>query len=725
MKIEDNAVNWHLNYNIMIKKIFLIVVAFFTINTFAQKKELTLSDAVLGYYKGLYPKNLNGLQWVDENSYMYKEKDAYVVKKISDNAVLLKISLQDFQKEYPKLKRLPRILSIDTDKLYFKNGNSFVSYDYHSPAVLSKIVVEDKAQNTDLNTKKNLVAYTLDTNLYIANTNNSKIPVTEITDKNIVSGQAIARYEFGISKGTFWSPNANYLAFYQKDESNVTNYPLVDITTYPATVKNMKYPMAGQGSEIPKIGIYDVAKNQTRYLDIDTSDEHYLTNLSWSPDEKYVFVAEVNRAQNQMDFNMYHAKTGKKVRTLFTEKNDKWVEPETPALFLPNNKKEFIWISERDGFKNLYLYTVKGKLKKQLTRFKFPIKSILGFDKSGENCIVSATGKDARDTHLFKVNLKYGEITQLTSKKGTHNGQLKGNRIIDNFSSLQIPREISIINLNDAQEETIFVAPNPLQDYKLASTEFLTLYANDGKPLYAKMIKPSNFDYTKKYPVLIYVYGGPHAQLVTNRWLAGAPLWMNWFANQKEYIVFTLDNHGSENRGFAFESVIHRNTGQAAMEDQMKGVAYLKSLPYVDANRIAVHGWSYGGFMTNLLMTKNPDTFTTGVAGGPVTDWKYYEVMYGERYMDTPQENPEGYKKTRIANYIQNLKGKLLLIHGSVDPTVVPQNSMTLIKEAVDKGVQLDFFTYPMHEHNVRGKDRVHLMQKVLDYILENNKETK
>ncbi len=706
----------------MIRKFFLIVLAFLAINTFAQKKELTLKDAVLGYSKGLYPKNLNGLQWIDDNSYIYNDNDAYIVKKVSDNTVSLKISLKDFQKGFPKLKRLPRILAIDANKMYFKTGNSVVSYDYHSPAVLSKITFDKKGQNTDLNTNKNLVAYTVENNLYIANASNPKIPVTEIEDKNIVSGQAIARYEFGITKGTFWSPNANYLAFYQKDESNVTNYPLVDITTYPASLKNIKYPMAGQGSEIPKIGIFDVVKKKTHYLKIDTSDEHYLTNLSWSPDEKYVFVAEVNRAQNHMELNMYNAVTGKKVRTLFTEDNDKWVEPETPAIFLPNNKKEFIWISERDGFKNLYLYSIKGKLKKQLTKFTFPVKSILGFDKSGENVIVSATGKDARDTHFFKVNLKYGEITKLTSKKGMHNGQLKGNNILDNFSSLQIPREISIINLKDGQEETIFVAQNPLQDYKTATTEFLTLYANDGKPLYARMIKPSNFDYNKKYPVLIYVYGGPHAQLVTNRWLGGAPLWMNWFANQKDYIVFTLDNHGSENRGFAFESVIHRNTGQAAMEDQMKGVDYLKRLPYIDANRIAVHGWSYGGFMTNLLMTKQPNTFTTGVAGGPVTDWKYYEVMYGERYMDTPQENPEGYKNTRIANFIRNLKGKLLLIHGSVDPTVVPQHSMTLLKAAVDKEVQLDFFTYPMHEHNVRGKDRVHLMQKVLDYILENNK---
>jgi dipeptidyl-peptidase-4 len=197
---------------------------------------------------------------------------------------------------------------------------------------------------------------------------------------------------------------------------------------------------------------------------------------------------------------------------------------------------------------------------------------------------------------------------------------------------------------------------------------------------------------------------------------------MDWLATQKDYIVFTLDNRGSAHRGFAFESIIHRKAGDAAMEDQLIGVDYLKSLPYVDGNRIAVKGWSYGGFMTTSLMLRHPGVFTTGACGGPVTDWKYYEVMYGERYMDTPQENPEGYENSRVGKYIEQLQGKLLIVHGSVDPTVVPQHSMTLLKEAVEKKVQIDFFTYPMHEHNVRGKDRVHLMRKMLDYIVEYNK---
>ncbi len=701
------------------KKILSFLAVLIFLSTTAQQKDLTISDAVLGYYKGLYPKSIPSLQFVSDNKYVYRDDTNYVIKDLVLNTEE-KISLENLKNTYPDLKRLPRIMKIDENNLTFTNGNSVVVYDYKNNQEIAKIAYNEKAQNNDF--KNNKVAYTIDNNLYLATANNPKIEITNFTDKNIVAGQAIARYEFGISKGTFWSPNGNYLAFYQKDESNVTDYPLVDITTYPATLKNIKYPMAGQGSEIAKIGVYDVENNKVTYLDIDTSDEHYLTNLSWSPDEKYVLVAEVNRGQNHYELNTYKVKTGKKAKTILEESNDRWVEPENDAVFLPNSNTEFLWLSEKDGFKNLYLYNLKGKCKRQVTNFNFVIKSILGFDKSGENVLVSATGKDGKNTHIYKVNILHGESTKVTSKNGTHRAQVKGDYIIDNFSSLTTPREINILNIETIDETNILTAENPLKDYKIGQTSFVTLKSKDGFDLYGRLIKPANFDPFKKYPVLVYVYGGTHAQLVTNSWLGGASLWMHWLATQNDYIVFTLDNRGSGNRGFAFESIIHRQAGEAAMEDQLVGINYLKNFSYIDTNRIAVHGWSYGGFMTTSLMLRHPGVFTTAVAGGPVTDWKYYEVMYGERYMDTPQENPDGYAKSRVGQYLKNLDGKLLIIHGSIDPTVVPQHSMTLLKEAVENNVQIDFFTYPMHEHNVRGRDRVHLMTKVLEYIIDNNR---
>ncbi len=703
------------------KKIIIVFSILFLFQGYAQQKELTLNDAVLGYYKGLYPKQLSGLQWVSATKYVYKDANAYIIKDVEKNTTE-KITISNFEKTFPGTKRVPRFSLIDDNTITFRKENTQYNFNYNSKTIVAEIAFDSTAQNNDYSNTAKAIAYTIDNNLYLATQDNTRTAVTSFTDSNIVSGQAIARYEFGISKGTFWSPKGTHLAFYQKDETHVTDYPLVDVTTNPASLKNIKYPMAGQKSELAKIGIYNLATQQTTYLNIDTSDEHYLTNLSWTPDGKYVLVAEVNRAQDHFDYNLYNATTGNKVHTLFSESNSRWVEPENDAVFFPNSTTNFLWMSEKDGYKNIYQYTTGGKFIKQLTDFKFIVKSILGFDTLGKHVIISATGENPTEMHTYKVNLKSGKATNLTPANGTHRTQLKGDYLIDSYSSLNTPGVMSIVNIKNKKETVLNTAKNPLEGYKLGTTELLKLKSEDGFDLHSRIIKPANFDSSKKYPVLVYVYGGTHAQLVTNTWLGGSRLWMQWLAAQKDYIVFTLDNRGSANRGFAFESVIHRTAGDEGMKDQLVGVDYLKSLPYVDGNRIAVHGWSYGGFMTNSLLLRHPKVFTTGVAGGPVTNWKYYEAMYGERYMDTPQENPEGYADSRIGKYLENLEGKLLLIHGSVDPTVVPQHSMEILKEAVEKGVQLDFFTYPMHEHNVRGKDRVHLMQKVLDYVLDNNK---
>ncbi|MDV7188185.1 DPP IV N-terminal domain-containing protein [Lutibacter sp. TH_r2] len=693
--------------------------------SFSQEKTLTIDDAVLGYYKGLYPMGLQNLKWVkDSDTYVYQKNNDLVFFAAETNEEYKKLTLETLQKTYPDLKRFPRLASISLADITFNTRNGIEVFNTVQNQKSFTINWDSEAQNQEFSKKAKAVAYTINNNLFIATTNNSKIAVTTIEDKNIVSGQTIHRSEFGIYKGIFWSPEGNYLAFYQKDESNVTDYPLVDITTYPASLKNIKYPMAGQGSEKAKIGIYNLKNSKTIYLDIDTSDEHYLTNLTWTPDEKYVLVAEVNRGQNHVWYNRYDILTGKKVNTLFEETSDKWTEPEHDAVFLPNSETEFLWFSERDGFMNLYLYTVEGELKKQVTKFNWVVQDILGFDKKGRNVFISGTGEDAREKHTFKVDLKNEKYTKLTNEVGTHRTQLNtnGTYLIDSYSSLSIPTNIDIVSTKTLKSKQILSEENPLKDYKIGTTEFLTLKADDGTDLYGKITKPANFDTSKKYPVLVYVYGGPHAQMNTNSWLGGSSLWMPAFATLENYIVFTLDNRGSANRGFKFESVIHRNVGNAEISDQLKGIEYLKSLNYVDSDRIAVNGWSYGGFMTTSLMLRNPGVFTTAVAGGPVIDWKYYEVMYGERYMDTPQENPEGYKKARVANYIKNLDGKMLIIHGSIDPVVVPQHSMDLLKEAVTNKVQIDFFTYPMHEHNVRGYDRVHLIKKMTEYIVENNK---
>ena len=690
---------------------------FYLFSSFAQK-ELSLEDAVLGQYREFYPEHVFGFEWIPETT-DYSYLDGYVnLRKASLNG--------DEDKQILSIAELNS--SLGTQLYYFQNfswksqdefyvGDEKAFYLFNlTTKKSSKIELDENAANADLHKVTSLVAYTVDNNLYVANEKSSSA-VTKFEDKNIVSGQAIARSEMGITKGTFWSNSGSYLAFYQKDESNVHDYPLLDIDAYPGELKSIKYPMAGQGSERAKVGIYDVKKKKVVYISARTGDESYLTNVSWSKNDEFITIAEVNRDQKHMWLQLYTS-TGKFVRTLFEEKSNTWVEPEHGAWFI-NNENDFVWVSERDGFNNLYLYNIQGELKQQLTSNKFMIKELL--HQKNNELYFSATGKNPLNTLIYKVDFKGNQVL-VSQEEGTHSAVFHAmeDLMFNQFNSTDIPNIARIISSEGKLFMTIKNAENPYKDIKMGSAEIKTIKAKDGTDLYTRLIKPSDFDPSKKYPVLVYVYGGPHAQLITNSWLDGASLWMYWMAEQG-YLVFTLDNRGSAERGVAFEHAVHRQLGTRELEDQMTGVEYLKSLPYVDEKRLAVHGWSFGGFMTGTMMMRTPGVFTTGVAGGPVTDWKYYEVMYGERYMDTPKQNPEGYKKASLLNYVENLEGKLLLIHGAIDNTVVMQHNFALVQAFIKKGKQVDFFPYPMHEHNVSGKDRVHLMEKVLTYVLENN----
>lgn len=716
------------------KRYLSLLLTLTSLIVLGQGKKISIQDAVYGYvtdkdspqgYILLYPENYHSLRWIDgTNNYIYNNRSAFEIFSATGEKIK-SVGGAEMASVYPKLTHLPSITHIDQKEMIFELNNAFQVYDYLNNKHLSSTPIASGAENKDFNKHQKAIAYTIENNLFVAISGNEKIAVTNNSDKNIVSGQAIHRSEFGIKKGTFWSPMGNFLAFYQKNESNVTDYPLADVNTTPASSKLIKYPMAGQKSEQAAIGVFDLKTQKTTYLDIDTTDEHYLTNLSWSPDEKYILVAEVNRDQNHYWLNRYDASTGKKINTLFEEKNEKWVEPEYAATFLPNKNDEFLWLSERNGFMNIYHYNLNGKLIKQITDFKWVVQDILGFDPKGKFVFISGTGKDPREKHTYKIELKNPKkITALTKIAGTHKTQLSTDAkfLIDAYSSVSVPQSINIVNTESGVARNILTAKNPLENIAVGTTELIEIKADDGTPLYGKIHKPKNFDPTKKYPVLVYVYGGPHAQMVTNSWLADSYLWMPVFAQNEDYIVFTLDNRGSANRGFAFESAIHRRLGEMEIKDQLKGIDYLKSLPYIDGSRVAVHGWSFGGFMASSLMLRHPKVFTTSVAGGAVTDWKFYEIMYGERYMDTPEQNPEGYENSRVGKYLDNLAGKLLFIHGSVDDIVVPQHVLSLMQESVTKKKMVDLFIYPMHGHGVRGADHANLVERILEYVKANNK---
>ncbi|WP_459926124.1 S9 family peptidase [Flavobacterium covae] len=433
-----------------------------------------------------------------------------------------------------------------------------------------------------------------------------------------------------------------------------------------------------------------------------------------------MFIGILNREQNHLKFNKYDAKTGAFVKTLFEEKASTWVEPQHALTFVPNNFSQFIYQTDFNGFNQMYLYNTDGKLLKNLGYNDVVVKEFLGFDEKGLKVNYIGTANNGLDRQLYQVDLQSGKTTQLTIISGTHTASVSsdGTLVLDQYNNITTPNEISVVDIKSKKTTQLLKADNPfVGKIDMPKIELVTITSADGKtPLNGRIIYPVNFDATKKYPVMLYVYGGSHAQLVNNRWLGGAS-YFDLYMAQKGYVVFTIDNRGSDSRGKKFCDVNHRQLGVNEMADQMEGIKFLKTKSFVDQDKVGVFGWSFGGFMTTSLMTSQVDTFKVGVAGGPVIDWKYYEIMYGERYMDTPQENPEGYSKTSLLDKAKNLKGRLLIIHGAQDPVVVQQNSMNFIEACIKAGKQVDYFLYPNHEHNVGGKDRIHLYAKIADYF--------
>ncbi|MCD4732357.1 MAG: S9 family peptidase, partial [Bacteroidales bacterium] len=550
--------------------------------------------------------------------------------------------------------------------------------------------------------------------------NSEQTQITNDDDKGIVNGQTVHRNEFGIKKGTYWSPSGKYLAFYRKDETMVTNYPLVDIETRIAQVDNIKYPMAGMNSEQVKLGIFNMNSKETVFVNTGEPADQYLTCVTWDPSEEYIYIALLNRDQNYLKLNKYDAVSGNYVHTLFEEQSNKYVEPEHPLYFLTKNPSQFIWMSEGDGYQHLYLYNTAGKLVKQLTSGNWVVSEFLGIDSKEKKVFFRGTKASPLEQNIYSVEIKSGKITRISPDHGTHKGipSFSGEYMIDSYSSTDVAKEYKLLNGDGKVVRVLQENDDPLKDYNLGETSIFTIQSDDGIDLYSRIIKPMDFDPTKKYPVFFYVYGGPHSQLVNDSWLGSAGIFQNYMA-QQGYVVFTMDNRGTANRGLEFEQAIFRNLGTLEVDDQMKGVEYLKSLDFVDPDRIGVDGWSYGGFLTISMMLKHPGVFKVGCAGGPVIDWKYYEIMYGERYMDTPKTNPLGYENANLLNLVDQLEDKLLILQGTEDNTVVWQNSLTFIKRCVDEGKQVDYFVYPGHKHNVRGKDRIHMYEKIRMYFDE------
>lgn len=725
------------------KRVFLLVCLFCMTATasFAQeKKSYTLEDVIPGgnNYFNLVPKNIPGLQWWGDVC-VRTDVENIVTINVRNGKETVLVTLDEVNEallngEKPfqptqELKQLRTLMGAslpwgDQKVITFRQGNYMIWYDFGQKKISNLFRLNEKAANLDFCKENGYVAYTVGSNLCIAHEGEKDLQINPDEKKadpmDIVYGQAVHRNEFGIYKGTFWSPKGNCLAFYRMDQSMVTAYPQVNTTTRIATLEPDKYPMAGMTSHKVTVGVYHIQSGKTIYLQAGDPTDRYFTNISWSPDEKSIYVIELNRDQNHSQLVRYNAETGAKEAMLFEETHPKYVEPQHPIVFLPWDSNQFIYWSQRDGFHHLYLYNKEGQLIKQLTQGDWLVQDILGFNTARKEMIIASTEISPLQTNIFSLNVKTGKRTLLGQQDGTHSARLSasGTYLIDNFTSFNVPREISILPTNGKTGVNLLTATDPMKEqYNLPEITLGTIKAADGKTdLYYRLIKPVNFDPNKKYPAIIYVYGGPHAQLIHNNRFYDARGWDLYMA-QKGYVMLTVDSRGSDNRGLEFENCTFRQLGVEEMKDQVEGAKFLQSLPYVNADKIGVHGWSFGGFMTTNLMLTYPEIFKVGVAGGPVIDWQYYEVMYGERYMDTPQTNPEGYKNSNLKLKAGNLKGRLEVIIGGADPTCVPQHSYTFLRACIDAGTHPDFFVHPEDGHNMMGRDRVHLHEHITRYF--------
>lgn len=577
-------------------------------------------------------------------------------------------------------------------------------------------------------TAPSVLAFSQRGSLYIIERGDTTCVAASEAD-GIVYGETVSRNEFGIDGGIFFSPSKSKLAFYRKDESRVTKFPLLNIKTRTGSLREIRYPMAGMASEYISLGVFDRSTRKTVYLDVtDFTEERYITNVSWSSDERYIYAQVLDRSQHDMHLNMYRADNGKFVRTLLQEHNDKWVEPLDPCYALPGRSDVFIYRTDnRDGYRNLYLVDTLGSIRRMTA-----VDADVAFAKADDKYVYYTSAEVSPvENHLFRVKvgrkgkvakISIGKPQRLTPERGWHSIRFSpnGQYFLDVYSSFNTPRVADLRTVDGKLVRNVGVAEDPFADRACCEVEFGKVPSADGRfDNYYRLYKPLNFDPSKKYPLIVYVYGGPHSQMVNDTWLGNTRLWEMYMA-QRGYVVYVQDNRGTQNRGAEFEKAINRYCGVEEMKDQMVGINRLISQPWVDAERVGVHGWSYGGFMTISLLTTYPEVFKVGVAGGPVIDWKWYEVMYGERYMDNPDTNPEGFKATSLIEKATNLKGKLLICQGAIDNTVVWEHSLSFVQKCIENDIQLDYFPYPVSEHNVIGKWRTHLMDKVSDYFFQN-----
>ena len=603
-------------------------------------------------------------------------------------------------------------------------------YLYHLSSGDLKQLTEDEEKERDphFSPDGRRVAFLKNQNLYVLELENGSVTqLTEQGTEHLLVGRFdwVYEEEFDIRTGFFWSHDGKHIAYYQVDERQTPEFPIVDFIPVHNEIQPVRYPKPGDDNSVVNIGVVSIERPlSTVWMDTGDEIDIYIPRLQWLPDGERLAIQRLNRSQNKLELIVADARSGQSRIVLTEEAKNGWLEPNDDVTFL-KKEEAFIWASQREGFSHLYLYDLEGRLVQQLTNGNWDVTELVAVDEDEGLVYFIATEKNIFERHFYQVHLGGTGLRRLTNGDGSHSINMEPDctYYLDTFSNNTTPPNISLY-AKDGELKKI-VEPNEmdelLEEYALSPPEFLTVPSDNGAQLNAFLIKPPDFNPSEKYPVLIYTYGGPCSQIVRNSWGGGiGRLWHQLMA-QKGYIIFGLDNRGTGGRGTEWMRTVYRNLGEYEVRDNVSGVKYLRTLPYVDENRIGIWGWSYGGYTTCMCMLKEPEYFKVGVAVAPVTDWKNYDTIYTERYMDTPEDNPEGYQTSSAMQYADQLEGKLLLVHGSSDDNVHLANTMQLVEALQNAGRQFDLMIYPGKAHSIRGEDaQVHLFEMITEYFLEN-----
>lgn len=610
------------------------------------------------------------------------------------------------------------------EALLFEGPNALAWFDLKSQS--GHILVSGKTELADvkISPDSKYVSFIREHNLWLVSTVDGKEHAfTSGGTEKLHKGELDWVYpeELDIYSAYWWAPDSSAIAYLEMDESKVTQFPLLNFESYTGEAELQRYPVAGGTNPTVRVLVGSVSGGEPRAMGTGAETDIYVPRVNWLPDSRHLAIQRLNRDQTVLDLLLADASTGK-ASALLTEKDQYWINVNDDLHFLKDGKR-FLWGSERTGYHHIYLYGLDGKQIAQLTKGDWEVSRLDGIDETKGIVYFTATEKSPTERHLYRVGLDGSGFARITKEDGMHMINLSptATLFVDTYSNATTPPRQDLYRTDGSKAATVNENKvEALAQYHLSPVEFSTVKSHDGVSLNCYMIKPPNFDPAKKYPVIVYTYGGPHAQVVLNAWTGAGFLWHELMA-QKGYIIFALDNRGSSGRGHVFEEPVHYHFGVQELSDQRDGVAWLQQQPWVDSQRIGIWGWSYGGHMTLQAMFRASDLFKVGFAGGPVTDWHFYDSIYTERYMGLPQQHEADYKASSPVTYVENFKGKLLIAHGTGDDNVHYSNTLSVINDLIARGKYVEVIAAPGRGHGVSDPPaRKVVWARVTQFFLDN-----